>query len=156
MAGAAFTITSVAAGVASDVVTTEEHCERLAQRQQCLRPAGTITWPDGTVTGRYEFIHALYQNMVYQQIAAARRVRLHQRIGERLEEAYGAHAGDIAAELAMHFDQSRDYPEAITYLQQAAENAARRYANREALAHLTKGPSCSRHCPPRPHAASKN
>src|SRR5262249_11421363 len=74
-----------------------------------------------------------------QQIAAVRRVRLHQRIGERLEEAYGAHAGDMAAELAMHFDQSRDYPRAINYLQKAAENAGRRYANREALAHLTKG-----------------
>ena len=42
--------------------------------------------------------------------AAARRVRLHQRIGERLEEAYGAQAGDMAAELAMHFEQSRALP----------------------------------------------
>jgi predicted ATPase/DNA-binding winged helix-turn-helix (wHTH) protein len=139
VAGAAFAAASVAAGLASDVVTSEEHCERLAQRQQFLRPAGTVTWPDGTVTGRYEFIHALYQNVVYRQMAAARRVRLHQRIGERLEEAYGAQAGDMAAELAMHFEQSRDYPRTINYLQQAAENAGRRYANREALAHLTKG-----------------
>ena len=43
------------------------------------------------------------------------------------------------AELAMHFEQGRDSPRAIHYLQQAAENAARRYANREALAHLTRG-----------------
>jgi predicted ATPase len=139
VAGAAFAAASIAAGLASDVVTTEEHCERLAQRQQFLRPAEAVTWPDGTVTGRYEFIHALDQNVVYQQTAAARRVRLHQRIGERLEEAYGAHAGDMAAELAMHFEQSRDYPRAIHYLQQAAENAVRRHANREALAHLSKG-----------------
>jgi predicted ATPase len=137
--GVAFTAASVAAGVAGDVVTTEEHCERLAQRQQFLRPAGTVTWPNGTVTGRYEFIHALYQNVVYQRIAAGRRIRLHQRIGACLEEAYGVNAGDMAAELAMHFAQSHDYPRAISYLQQAAENAGRRYANREALAHLTKG-----------------
>jgi predicted ATPase len=139
VAGAAFAAASVAAGVASDVVTTEEHCESLAQRQQFLRPAGTVPWPDGTVTGRYEFIHALYQNVVYQRIAAARRARLHQRIGERLEAAYGAQAGALAAELAMHFEQGRDYPRAIHYLQQAAENAGRRFANREALAHLTRG-----------------
>jgi len=139
VAGAAFAAASVAAGLASDVVSTEEHCERLAQRQQFLRLAETVAWPDGTITGRYEFIHALYQNVVYQQMAAARRVRLHQRIGERLEAAYGAHAGDIAAELAMHFEQSRDYPRAIHYLQQAAENAVGRHANREALAYLTKG-----------------
>jgi len=139
VAGAAFAAASVAAGVARDEVATEEHCERLAQRQQFLQPAGTVTWPDGTVTGCYEFIHALYQNVVYHQIAEARRIRLHQRLGERLEEAYGVHAGDMAAELAMHFAQSRDYPRAIHYLQQAAENAARRYASREAFAHLTKG-----------------
>ena len=137
VAGAAFAAASVAAGVARDVVTTEEHCERLAQRQQLLRPAGTVSWPDGTVTGRYEFIHALYQNVVYDQIAAARRVRLHQRIGARLEEAYGAHAGDVAAELAMHFDQGRDVPRAIHYLQQAGENALRRSAHPTAIAHLT-------------------
>jgi len=139
VAGATFAAASVAAGVASDEVAIEEHCERLAQRQQFLRPAGTVTWPDGTITGRYEFIHALYQSVVYQRMAAARRVRLHQRIGERLEEAYGDHAGDLAAELAMHFEQSRDYPRALHYLQQAAETAARRHANREALAHLTTG-----------------
>src|SRR5438309_6598503 len=45
----------------------------------------------------------------------------------------------MAAELAMHFEQGRDYPRAIYYLQQAAENAVQRYANREALVHLTRG-----------------
>jgi predicted ATPase len=39
----------------------------------------------------------------------------------------------------MHFEQCHDYPRAIHYLQQAAETAGRRYANLEALAHLTKG-----------------
>jgi hypothetical protein len=109
VSGAAFAAASVAAGMARDMVSTEEHCERLAQRQQFLRPAGTVTWPDGTVTGRYEFIHALYQDVVYHQMAAARRAHLHRRIGERLEAAYGAHAGDMVAELAMHFEQSHDY-----------------------------------------------
>jgi adenylate cyclase len=137
VAGAAFAAASVAAGVTGDVVTTEEHCERLAQRQQFLRPAGTVTWPDGTITGRYEFIHALYQNVVYHQMAAARRVRLHQRIGARLEAAYGADAGDMAAELAMHFAQGRDAPRAIPYLQQAGENALRRSAHHTAITHLT-------------------
>jgi predicted ATPase len=43
VAGAAFAAASIAAGLASDVVTTEEHCERLAQRQQFLRPAEAVT-----------------------------------------------------------------------------------------------------------------
>jgi predicted ATPase len=39
----------------------------------------------------------------------------------------------------MHFEQGRDICRAVTYLRQAADNALRRYANREAIDHLTKG-----------------
>jgi predicted ATPase len=87
--GVTFSAAAVAAALARDVVAVEEECERLAQRQQWLRPAGKTEWPDGTVAGRYAFIHTLSQYMVYQRVAPARRVRLHQRIGTRLEEAYG-------------------------------------------------------------------
>jgi predicted ATPase len=87
--GVTFSAAAVAAALARDVVAVEEECERLAQRQQWLRPAGKIEWPDGTVAGRYAFIHTLSQYMVYQRVTPARRVRLHQRIGTRLEEAYG-------------------------------------------------------------------
>src|SRR5262249_20073300 len=47
--------------------------------------------------------------------------------------------GEIAAELAMHFEQGRDYRRAIRYLQQAGENAMRRSAYQEAINLLTKG-----------------
>ena len=38
----------------------------------------------------------------------------------------------------MHFEQGRDYRRAVQYLRQAAENAARRYANREVVSYLTR------------------
>jgi hypothetical protein len=42
--------------------------------------------------------------------SARQRQWLHQRIGEREEEAgYGERAKEIAAELAVHFEQRRDY-----------------------------------------------
>ena len=47
VAGAAFAAASVAAGVASDVVTTEEHCEHLAQRQQFCGQPGPSPGPMG-------------------------------------------------------------------------------------------------------------
>jgi predicted ATPase len=47
--------------------------------------------------------------------------------------------GEIAAELAMHFEQGQDYRRAVQYLGQAAQNALRRSAHREAIDHLTKG-----------------
>src|SRR5207244_11164641 len=94
---------AVAAGLDEDVVTIEEQCEGLARRQQFLRVAGMAEWPDGTVSGCYEFIHALYHNVVYQRLTAARRVRLHQRLGTCLEATYGARVREIAEDLAESF-----------------------------------------------------
>ena len=68
-----------------------------------------------------------------------RRAQLHQRIGARLEAGYGARAGDIAAQLAVHFERGGEVERAVRYLQQVADNATRRNAHHEAVAALTKG-----------------
>ncbi|HJY83922.1 MAG TPA: hypothetical protein VKK81_22895, partial [Candidatus Binatia bacterium] len=117
----------------------EAQCEGLIRRGQFLCASGTETVPDGTLTGCYSFLHALYQSVVYERVGASQRVRLHRRIGERLEAAYGPRAGEIAAELAVHFEQGRDYQRAVQYHQQAAANATKRSANAETIAHLTRG-----------------
>jgi len=136
--GVKFSTAAVAAALETEVAQVEERCEELARRAHFLRSCGFEEWPDRTVAGCYEFIHALYQNVLYQRIAATRRLRLHQKIGERKEVAYDQREGEIAAELAMHFEQGRDYRRAVQYLRQAAENAARRYANREVVSYLTR------------------
>jgi predicted ATPase len=87
----------------------------------------------------YSFVHALYQHVLYERLTAKRRAHLHQQIGERAEQGYKGRAGEIAAELAMHFEKGRDYERAVRYLRQAGENAIRRYAYQEVLAHLTRG-----------------
>src|SRR5262249_52768706 len=46
--------------------------------------------------------------------------------------------GGVRAELAMHFERGRDHPRAVLYLQHAADNVLRKYANLEAISHLTK------------------
>ncbi len=102
-----------------------------------LRPGAVRTWPDGTVSARYEFCHGLYQHVAYQRIGVARRVRLHRRLGERVEAAYGDRVADVAAELAMHFRLGQAHERAVRYLRLAADNAARRYANREAVDFLS-------------------
>ena len=45
----------------------------------------------------------------------------------------------IATELAVRFEQGRDYRRAVQYLQKAAETAIQRSAHHEAIDHLTKG-----------------
>jgi predicted ATPase len=139
VAGVEFSAAAVAAGLEDDVIRIDEQCAAVERRSQWLRSCGEQDWPDGTVAGCYGFVHALYQEVLYSRLTAARRVSLHRQIGMRMEAGYGLRAGDIAAELAMHFEQGRDARRAVTYLQKAAANVLRRYANREAIDHLTKG-----------------
>jgi predicted ATPase/DNA-binding winged helix-turn-helix (wHTH) protein len=139
VAGATFSAAAVAAGLGHEVVEVEEWCVGLARRQQWLEACGEQVWPDGTVAGNYRFTHALYQEVAYHRLTAARRVPLHCRIGEREEAGYGPQVRERAAALAMHFARGRDFPRAVRYLQYAGEHALQRSAHREALQHLTQG-----------------
>jgi tetratricopeptide (TPR) repeat protein len=134
-----FSAAAVAAGIEAKTEDVEEYCAGLAQQGRFLRMSGTAEWPDGTIAARYSFLHALYQEVLYNRITAGRRQRMHQRIGEREEQAYGERAPEMATELAMHFAQGRDYHKAVHYLQRAGETAVRRAAYQEAVAHITTG-----------------
>ncbi len=136
VAGSEFAVASLATALHSDLAAVEKTCEELAHKSHFLQEAGVAEWPDGTLSGRYTFRHVLYQHVVYERIAEVRRVRLHRLIGERQEQAYGARAKELAAELAVHFERGRDDWRAVRYLRQAAENAVRRYAHVEAIAAL--------------------
>ncbi|HEV8717577.1 MAG TPA: AAA family ATPase, partial [Candidatus Binatia bacterium] len=138
VAGIEFSAAAVAAALEADEAEVEEWCAGLAARQHFLRRTGISQWPDGTVAEHYGFLHALYQHLWHERVGMGRRRQLHLRIGERQEAAYGDRTGEIAAELAVHFEQGRDYPRAVRYRAQAAEQAVQRYAHQEAVAHLTK------------------
>jgi predicted ATPase len=91
------------------------------------------------VAARYGFIHAVYQEGVYERVPAGRRVGLHQRIGARQEAGYGAQAWEIAAELAVHFERGQDTRRAVQYRWQAGRTALQRSAHQEAISHWTRG-----------------
>ena len=145
--GASFPSAAVAAVLDTDVSSVEDRCEALARRGQFLRGLGVGDWPDGVPTGQYGFTHALHQRVLLDTIPAGRRSRLHAHIGERLEAAYGARAGEIAAELAGHFEEGHDYARAVLYRQAAAANASRRTATREAVDHLQRAGALLAHLP---------
>ncbi len=137
--GTEFAVGTVAAAVAdAGVEAVEDACDRLVRQGRLLRAGGEQEWPDGTVTARYAFRHALYRDVLYARLAPSRRHRLHQLAGERLEQAYGGATMLIAAELGGHFARSRDRGRAVRYLGQAAEGAQQRFAEREAIASLSR------------------
>jgi DNA-binding winged helix-turn-helix (wHTH) protein len=139
MEGLEFSAAAVAAGMETAVAQVEERCAVLARRGQLVQARGLEEWPDGTIAGRYGFLHALYQQVVYDRLPPGLRSQLHRRIGEREEAAYGVQASEHAAKLAMHFDHGRDYGRSAPYRRHAAENAIWRHAYHEAMGHLTRG-----------------
>jgi DNA-binding winged helix-turn-helix (wHTH) protein/predicted ATPase/energy-coupling factor transporter ATP-binding protein EcfA2 len=130
--GMEFSTVAIAAGLDMPREWVDAHCEELARRHQFLFPAGLAELPDGTITPRYRFKHVLYREVPYSLIPAMRRAQIHQRIADRAVGIFRERASEIAAELAMHFEQSRDWPRALQYLIEAARTAARRSAHHEA------------------------
>jgi DNA-binding winged helix-turn-helix (wHTH) protein/predicted ATPase len=148
VAGVEFSAFAVVAGLGEDRGAVEARCDGLARQRQFIQDCGVQELPNGEAVTRYGFIHALYQNVLYERVPASRRVQLHRRIGERAEEVYGERAREIAAELAMHFERGRDYQRATKYLQQAAVVAQHLYANEDATNLLSHGLALLEQLPP--------
>ena len=114
---------TVGAAVANlEPETFEELLEGLARRHQIVRPAGFQSHRNST-SPCYEFVHALYREVVYRRIAPARRRRLHQSMAEHGEALHILHDAGVAAELAYQFEQGGDWRRAVKYLQSAADTA---------------------------------
>jgi DNA-binding winged helix-turn-helix (wHTH) protein len=145
--GAAFAASVSAAATKLGPGDFEDLCDRLSRRQQIVRPVGFQQFPNGSTSARYEFVHALYREVMYGRLASGRRARLHACIAERLQSLYGDALGEIASELAHHFEEGLDWAHAMNYLQLAADTAGRRYALREAAAILRHALELARKLP---------
>src|SRR5437867_2865724 len=133
VAGERFSIWCISTTLDMDPEHIENFCEGLVERHQFITGTGMDELTKGDFSAHYEFKHSLYRQVLYRRLSDANRSKLHQRIGERVEELPGERAREIAAELAMHFERGRDYKRAAKYLQQAADNAIRRFAYQEAV-----------------------
>jgi DNA-binding SARP family transcriptional activator len=85
---------------------------------------------------RYSFVHALVEHSVYDSLSAARRTRLHLRVGEVIETQRRGSAEGRAVELARHFalaDGPDALDKAVHYAEMAGDAALARLAPDEAL-----------------------
>ena len=132
IAGASFSSNMISAEEGIDSHSAEDIYEELSRRHRIVKWVGTQSLPDGSVTERYEFVHGLYRQVLYDRQLPGRRARLHRQLGERLAATYAQCIEEVVPELAYHFEQAADWPRAIAYLQQAAQIAGRRHAHRQA------------------------
>jgi DNA-binding winged helix-turn-helix (wHTH) protein len=147
IAGALFSANVLSTGAENDSRGVEDLYEELSRRHHIVEWVGTQSLPDGSVAERYQFVHVLYRQVLYDRQLPARKARFHRQIGERLAEIHARRMEDVVPQLAYHFELAGDWPRAIEYLRRAADIAARRYAHRQADAILAHALELVSHLP---------
>jgi hypothetical protein len=107
------------------------------------------------LSGCYAFRHALYQEVLYQRLAPGRRAQTHRRLGESLEQGYGARAPEVAPVLALHYELGHNFPGAVRHLALAAESSARRFSSSEAASYLSRALGLVAHLPAAEQSAAR-
>jgi predicted ATPase len=145
--GDRFSVWAITVMLDLDQTDVEDICEGLAERQQFILPADIQDQPDGSGSAHYHFTHALYREALYRQLSPARPIRLHRIIGERLEDTGRNQLSQIASELAIHFQECRDFARAIRYWRLVAQRCAERHALQGAIDALTAARDLTRNLP---------
>ncbi len=136
--GEGFTVEVIAQVQGSDPRTLlKDLSEALDRRQQLVR-AESIVRIDGRRLSRYRFRHILFQKYLYSRLDAVMRADLHEQVGLALERLYGEQCGEVAGQLARHFEQAGLVGKAVHYLGLAGERAAGQAANQEAVAYFSR------------------
>jgi class 3 adenylate cyclase len=103
-----------------------------ALEAQLLRP--------GANPESFDFTHAMIRHTLYAELNPARKVRLHRKIAEEMERAWGERAANHAAEVAFQFwrgaEASTNTAKGADYAIAAADNAENAYAHDDVVAFL--------------------
>src|SRR5260370_7975564 len=76
-----FSVASRAALIDMEPQAFEDICETLCRRHRIVRGAGSVEFPDGTISACYEFVHTLYREVCYRRISPGPRAKLPTPIG---------------------------------------------------------------------------
>jgi DNA-binding winged helix-turn-helix (wHTH) protein len=133
--GSSFSAAPVAAATSLSIEAVEAVCARLVDGGR-LVATGVDAWPNGTVGASYQFAHALYADVLYDQLGPADRMRMHRSVAEAVDAGYVGDGVAVAALLARHFTLSSDPSRAVHFHTKAAIAAKERFAAREATVHL--------------------
>jgi predicted ATPase len=116
----------------------EERLDVLERVHALVRLVREQAFPDGTLSLRYGFVHALYQNALYAALGASK-VPWSKAAAEVILGHYGENRAAVATELALLFEAAQDPARAAEYFLQAAENAVRISAHPEAIELARRG-----------------
>jgi len=90
----------------------------------------------------YIFKHALTCEVVYDSILAKRKKKLHEEIGDAIEQLYKDNLSEHYEMLAEHFIKSENYDKGAEYSRLAARKAQKAASFKDAIIHAEKRTSC--------------
>jgi predicted ATPase len=137
--GAEFDSAVSAHALGLDPAEAEERLQTLDRLHGLVRRLGEAEFPDGTLTVRYAFVHVLYQQALYGDLAPTRRAALASALARAIERHHGEGSAEAAAQLACLYEVGRDFARAAWQFYQAAQNAACVFAHGEAAALARRG-----------------
>ena len=92
---------------------------------------------------RYRFAHSLVRHTLYESLSAARRVRLHMRVGEAIESVHALHLDEHMPALVHHWSRAAapraETARAVGYALRAGDLAQAQLAHHEAAAYYRQG-----------------
>ncbi|HSH03419.1 MAG TPA: hypothetical protein VLL52_12935 [Anaerolineae bacterium] len=100
-----------------------------------------------TSDNTYQFHHALTHDVTYSTLLNADRRHLHQKVAESILNLYPQRLTEMAPTLAHHFAAANNHQQAYHFYRQAADAAARGYANQEAYDYYAHALGHSQHLP---------
>jgi tetratricopeptide (TPR) repeat protein len=86
----------------------------------------------------YIFKHALTREVVYDSILAKRKKKLHEEIGNAIEELYKDNLGEHYEILAEHYFLSESYPKSVEYSKLASRKAEKAASLNDAITYTKK------------------
>jgi predicted ATPase len=144
----------VARAISEEPAVVEEHLQEIERVHGLIRLLREHEFPDRTISRRYGFVHAVYQDALSAGLAPARRAAVCRMSADALLTLQKGQPGLAAAELALLYEAGREFGRAADLFHAAAQNAARVFAHREAAVLARRGLALLKDLPDGPdHAA---
>lgn len=134
--GATFSSSAVARLLGVDELSLEERLDELCRVHQLIGSAGSER-TDAGLSVRYRFSHVIYQELLYEGLAARRRAQLHLELAEFLAQG-GESRKPQPLPIAIHFERGGDSARAVEFFEKAGHAAHGLLAYREARAHFSR------------------
>jgi class 3 adenylate cyclase/tetratricopeptide (TPR) repeat protein len=125
------------AAVSSQNGNLQDHLSIL-QRSELIRETSRLPEVE------YSFHHELTRDAAYNTVLRRQRQRYHRQVGEALERLYADRHEEFAARFGYHFERAGVSDKAISYYTMAGDQAARLYANEEAIEYYRRALDCAR------------